>query len=272
MKDQNFESMESGARFNGVPSMFTLCNALCGFSAIVITMGGAADASVVSRMALWLVCGAMFFDLLDGLAARLLNAHSMHGLQLDSLADAISFGAAPAVMIFRIIQHHAGVFALAEYVAWLMAGLYLGCAIWRLAAHNTRAITAVDDVSEKAVFVGLPSPAAAAMVCCMVRFLPDYLVEGWSLYLGYIAYAALSALLMVSSAPYPHLRTLFERAPTWIPVLTIVLLAGSLFSMGVVALLLWAHIYILSAPAVALAMKLEHRFDLVEWVRLHVRQ
>ncbi len=271
MEEQYFEAQEESAKFNPVPSMFTLCNALCGLTAVVVTMRGGADAMVIPPMALWLICGAMLFDVLDGLAARLLHAKSMHGLYLDSLADAISFGAAPAVMIYRLGQQCEGLFVFADKLAWLMAGLYLGCALWRLAAYNTRAIMGLDGGSGKAMFVGLPSPAAAAMVCCMVRFLPDLLPDGRSLYIGYMVYSALSALLMVSSAPYPHLRNLFERVPAWIPALTIVVIAWSLFSMGVMALLLWAHVYILTAPVVALAAKLEQRFDFAEWVRLHIR-
>ncbi len=267
MEDTEDVQEVSQSGFNPVPSMFTLCNALCGLTAIIMVLNAKGGSPAVPPMALWLVFGAMLFDVFDGLAARILNARSMHGLHLDSLADAISFGVAPAVFIYSAGMNGVDLFGMADKVSWLVAGLYLGCALWRLAAYNTRALAGIDK-SDKAVFVGLPSPAAAAMVCCMVHYLPEFLPHPMAQFIGSMAYAAAAALLMVGSAPYPHLRNLFERFPPWVPVLALILVVASIVNLGVAALVLWAHIYILSAPIHMLVVRVLNWYE--EFERVHL--
>lgn len=242
------ESVISGDEkgFNPIPSMFTLCNGLCGFIAIATAIEAHAQGLPIPPMALWMVCGAMLFDVLDGLAARVLDARSMHGLQLDSLSDAVSFGAAPAAFIYCIGMQMSGAHMLSTVLPRLLAGLYLACTLWRLAAYNSRAILGIDKGGKG--FVGLPSPAAAGMVCCMVWLLPQYLPTDLIRFIVFVAYTLTASLLMVSNAPYPHLRNLFERVPVWMPAALVLLGIFLVVNLGAIALVLLAHIYILSPP------------------------
>jgi CDP-diacylglycerol--serine O-phosphatidyltransferase len=190
----------------------------------------------------------------------------MHGLHLDSLSDAVSFGVAPAIVIYQVGLRGLAFFPLAEAAAWLVAGLYLGCALWRLAAYNTRAIQGSGKQS-RAIFIGLPSPAAAAAVCSMVFVLPACMPDERLLFFGYMAYGTLAALLMVSSVPYPHGRIFLEKNGVWGPLCLSVLLVVSLFYMGIWALVLWAHIYIFAVPLVDLAIRIDRRYELLDRLR-----
>ena len=143
--------------FAVLPTMLTLGNAVCGFGAITFAAkwsGG--DPAVSLFIASCLIYLAMVFDALDGSAARLTNQTSDFGAQLDSLCDAISFGAAPAFLMLQ--------FSLSrDYpsrLLWLIAALYVVCAVLRLARFNVE--TDEDDAHDS--FSGLPSPAAAGTV------------------------------------------------------------------------------------------------------------
>ncbi len=240
--------------FNPVPSLFTLCNALCGFTSILYTLG--AEDGHVPAISLWLVFGAMLFDVLDGLAARVLKAQSLHGMNLDSLADAISFGAAPAAIIHQLIM---GRIALAGHfpgLAWFVAAFYLGCALWRLAQYNSIAMQETEDHSD---FVGLPSPGAAALVCAMAILVPELDLGAKLMLIAYIAYSVISAGLMVSAVPYTHIRRWLTNTRKWVPVLFIGAVVASIFLFKVWAMVAWAHFYAFSAPFIALEARVMQR-------------
>ena len=143
--------------FAVLPTMLTLGNAVCGFGAITFAAkwsGG--DPAVSLFVASCLIYLAMVFDALDGSAARLTKQTSEFGAQLDSLCDAISFGAAPAFLMLQFSQSR-------DYhprFLWLIAALYVVCAVLRLARFNVE--TDEDDAHNS--FSGLPSPAAAGTV------------------------------------------------------------------------------------------------------------
>lgn len=143
--------------FAVLPTMLTLGNAVCGFGAITFAAkwsGGAPELSLF--IASCLIYLAMLFDALDGSAARLTKQTSEFGAQLDSLCDAISFGAAPAFLMLQFSQSR-------DYLPrflWLIAALYVVCAVLRLARFNVE--TDEDDAHDS--FSGLPSPAAAGTV------------------------------------------------------------------------------------------------------------
>jgi len=201
-----------------VPTLLTLGNGVCGFAAIAyaskigsIDVGSGVDPFFAASGCLILV--AMVFDMLDGYVARLSRSASKFGGELDSLCDAISFGAAPAFLLLRLgpgwqpqpIFHQ----ALAG-----IASLYLVCAVLRLARFN------IENTPEPAGhkrFRGLPSPAAAGCIASlailrgelpgklalhMSDFDPD-LVRRW-IELWAPLGAFVVALLMVSRVPYPH--------------------------------------------------------------------
>ncbi len=120
-----------------VPSSITLCNALCGLSAILYMTGDHASETLVPLPAVWLILLAMFFDIFDGFAARKLNAVSTHGVQLDSLSDLLSFGIAPAILIFLVAQGCCSGSLFGQWIAWSVSGFFMVCALWRLALYNT---------------------------------------------------------------------------------------------------------------------------------------
>ena len=167
---------------------------------------------------------AMLFDALDGSAARLTNQTTDFGAQLDSLCDAISFGAAPAFIMLQLTHpdHHLmnildqAPFEYHPRLLWAIAVLFMVCAILRLARFNVE--TEEDDSHD--TFSGLPSPAAAGVVVAFpigLKGLKDFLEEGdvaWvtsaadvvapSLAVLLPLITLVTAFLMVSRIPYPH--------------------------------------------------------------------
>lgn len=144
-----------------LPSLITLSSVFCGFDAIRIA-SGATHADEFYRAAL-LIVFAMFFDMLDGRVARMTKTQSAFGLQLDSLADVVSFGVAPAVLMYNWSLVNAGVFGL------LVSFLFVAAGVVRLARFNVLSMSA-EGAPKKAskYFLGLPIPAAAGVVVAVV--------------------------------------------------------------------------------------------------------
>jgi CDP-diacylglycerol--serine O-phosphatidyltransferase len=197
-----------------LPTLLTLGNAVCGFASIALASSIKSDdpnTDYLYLVSAVLIFGAMIFDALDGYAARLSRSVSDFGKELDSLCDAISFGVAPAFLLLCIGQDWAGKVHARQVIA-IIAGLYMVCAILRLARYN---VESSPDPNAGKRFKGLPSPAAAGCVATL-----GLLRSGWggvelnslspqSLNWYVSALAPLGtlavALLMVSSIPYPHL-------------------------------------------------------------------
>jgi len=196
-----------------LPTLLTLGNAVCGFSAIVVASwidGGEAQEAYFGTSA-WLILAAMLFDVLDGFVARLSKTASEFGGQLDSLCDAISFGAAPAFLILRLSREWRDHSALMYNATVVIAVLFMVCVILRLARFN---VENTPDPASHRRFKGLPSPAGAGCIVSLaiLRSLPAgnwaalppdavrEVVKYWAP-LGGLAVA----LLMVSRVSYPHL-------------------------------------------------------------------
>ena len=135
-----------------VPNSLTLCNSLCGFVAILYTLhaheykyealvGGGGGMQVFNTVAI-LIFSAMIFDAMDGFAARILNAASMHGIQMDSLSDMVTFGVAPAVLVVELTNFMYGwkVDGGMTAALYVCGGIYLGGAALRLATYNVAAM------------------------------------------------------------------------------------------------------------------------------------
>ena len=138
-----------------VPNMLTLANLLAGCAAIVFTLQYHAY-----ETAFWLIIAAAVFDFLDGFAARLLKQTSPLGVQLDSLADDVTFGLAPAVVMYDLYIHSTSYYGLdPEVMGWLKWGVLIIAAfsVLRLAKFNI-------DTTQSAEFEGLPTPANALML------------------------------------------------------------------------------------------------------------
>src|SRR5437763_6261275 len=160
-----------------LPNLMTAGNLFCGFAAVLCIYDGAQDtdfrlAAVKFHDAIWFILGACFFDLLDGRLARLGGHDSAFGREFDSLADIVSFGVAPALMVYRIV--------LQEFprACWIIASIYLACGALRLARFNCVAANheAVGGSNEKN-FTGFPIPAAAGLIASITLFLL-WLAEG----------------------------------------------------------------------------------------------
>ncbi len=137
-----------------------------------------------------LIFAAAILDALDGKLARLMATESDFGREFDSLADVLTFGAAPAWL-----SYHWGLAALGR-VGWLVPLFYVVCCAIRLARFNVQ-VAAVDH----RWFVGLPSPAAAATLCSLLFFAPDHEWRSWSEALILVLLVALGGL-MVSTFRY----------------------------------------------------------------------
>lgn len=167
-----------------LPGTFTMGNVVCGFLAIL----SAFDGNVTT--ACWLVILAGFLDVLDGKIARLSGTTSQFGVELDSLADFLSFGVAPAVIVHSIQLVNMGKWG------WLISVVYIMAASFRLARYNVLA-----DSDEKQDFMGLPVPIAAAA-------LVSYIIFSFELWGGLrhgeilVSIVILNAVLMVSQIEY----------------------------------------------------------------------
>jgi CDP-diacylglycerol--serine O-phosphatidyltransferase len=200
-----------------IPTLLTLGNAVCGLAAITCASkigsgGSTADSDPYFALSGWLIIAAMLFDALDGYVARLSKSASDFGLQLDSLCDAISFGAAPAFLLLRLAPGWQPVLRLQLALA-VIAALYMVCAILRLARFNIE--TALEPNSQKR-FRGLPSPGAAGCVASLAILHSSEQFQRWlaavdpemvrkALEIWASLGALIVALLMVSRVPYPHL-------------------------------------------------------------------
>jgi len=182
-----------------LPSIFTIANMAFGFFAILLASEGR------FVQAAWFIVVSYTMDMLDGRVARLVHGESSFGVEIDSLSDWISFGIAPAYMIYKL--------ALKDYGMWgyPVAFLYVLCGALRLARYNVKSHFGGSD---KDYFQGLPIPGAAGV---MISFVLAYsMLEGEGgtrsipqvMALMPFVYAAIPfivvtlALLMVSNAPY----------------------------------------------------------------------
>jgi CDP-diacylglycerol--serine O-phosphatidyltransferase len=186
-----------------LPNLVTLSSVFCGLYAIVIA-SHATEAADFHRAAL-LVVFAMFFDMLDGRVARLTRTQSAFGLQLDSLADVVSFGVAPALLVYELCLSTLGVTGL------IGAFVFLGCGAIRLARFNVLA-TASDGTPAKPskYMVGLPIPGAAGILVSLVVASPALrLLVGADRHAAFMLGATfVLSLLMVSTLPFRSFKDL----------------------------------------------------------------
>src|SRR5205807_7335061 len=162
-----------------LPNLMTAGNLFCGFTATLKILEGALlqasnpdAASDLFHAAIWFVLAAFVFDFLDGRLARLGGHESPFGREFDSLADIVSFGVAPALMVYRIV--------LQEFprACWIIAFIYLACGALRLARFNTVSASADTNGARAAKdFTGFPIPAAAGLIASITLFLL-WLAEG----------------------------------------------------------------------------------------------
>jgi CDP-diacylglycerol--serine O-phosphatidyltransferase len=249
------DARHSSTRRKGIyllPNLLTTGGLFAGFYSIVASIDGN------FMYAAWAIYAAMLLDGLDGRLARLTNTASEFGKEYDSLADMVSFGLAPAIVVYQW-----GVERLAEYgmvwgrLGWLAAFLYVAAAAFRLARFNA------NVAQDRRFFQGLASPAAAAGVASMIWVVNAY--DGFTGLASLVAGAAITAvtgLLMMSRFAYvsfkdfnPGKRVRFARL-VLIPLVIIVIAIEppvTLFALFV--------LYAASGPAAWLWRRRSKRYD-----------
>lgn len=196
--------VERNRWLKAVPNTLTVCNSLCGFLAILNTLqvyNRHANVENVFIVSSWMILGAMVFDALDGFAARIFNAASLKGIQMDSLADMVTFGVAPAVLV-AVMAHKYSLTIYGYPMAWMFCAVYLAGAAHRLARYNV--MTMIEKKSGH-TFTGLPTPGGAAAICSLV-FL--FCSNKWDPNHQFVRilpfYACILGLLFVSNIKYAH--------------------------------------------------------------------
>lgn len=179
-----------------IPSLFTVGNMLCGFAAILHSLHGRLE------LAGWLILLAGVLDGLDGRIARLTNTTSDFGKEYDSLADVVSFGIAPAILIYQW-----GLWTMGRW-GWAVAFLFVVAGSVRLARYNMR-----SSGGDRRYFMGLPIPAGAGALTLLVLVDPTPLVTRWA---GAVlwSFVLLISFLMVSSVPYRSFKD-FNLRQRW---------------------------------------------------------
>ncbi|MFO7579470.1 CDP-diacylglycerol--serine O-phosphatidyltransferase [Nitrosomonas halophila] len=168
-----------------LPNLFTTAALFAGFYAIVQAMNGHYEHSAIA------IFVAMVLDGLDGRIARLTHTQSEFGAEYDSLSDMVSFGVAPALVMYEWALRDL------EKLGWISAFIYCACAALRLARFN-----ATIAVADKRFFQGLPSPAAAALIAGMIWVALDFQIDGADIRWLALIMTLFAGLTMVTNIPY----------------------------------------------------------------------
>ena len=223
-----------------LPSVLTTFGMFAGFYSIISSINGDFTIAAISILI------AMFWDTLDGRVARLTNTQSAFGAEYDSLADLVSFGLAPALLVYQWTLYELGRFG------WLAAFVYLACAALRLARFNTQV-----GIADKRHFQGLPSPAAAGVIASMIwlkiwtfaSFDSDVISLGY--YLG-AGITILCGLLMVSNIRYYSFKEFDSKKASFRFLLIVILSLIILVSKPNIILFTGFFVYLLSGPFITI--------------------
>lgn len=223
------------------PTLATSANIICGFSAIAAASEGHYERGA------WLLLVAMLFDAADGRLARMRRSATEFGGQLDSLADIVSFGAAPAFLAYRFVLSFDHIAAFTGKAAWTAGLIYVICAALRLARFNVENTT---DATSHRAFKGLPSPGAAGLVATMVIFLGDL---GTSLPTFVVplvpVITIVAAVLMVTNLRYPHIVSQLDLGGRPFAFVGRLVILGLLVALALkVGLFILFAVYVASGP------------------------
>ncbi len=224
-----------------LPNLMTALNLFCGFYAVVASINGK------FVLAAYAIVIAGIFDNLDGKIARVTHSTSRFGVEFDSLADVISFGMAPAVMMYMWGLNSLG------RIGWLAAFLFVACGALRLARFNTQVGAISSDY-----FVGLPIPAGAGMAAATVLFSHRIGLESHAYPIVFLIMLYVLSFLMVSTIPYFSFKKaeLF-RNRNFNVLVTAILIFIFIAAQPPIALFLIGSAYVISGPLGSL----KHRFD-----------
>ena len=214
-----------------LPNLMTAGNLFCGFLAILMIFNGMRDpegGSIHYFRAIALILGACVFDLLDGRVARLRGQESLFGREFDSLADIVSFGVAPALLVMDIVLNDFN-----HRLGWLTAFVYLLCGGMRLARFNCIAAEETEGSSKD--FRGFPIPAAAGVIASLTVFLlwlheGDKEIGNWRY--GLLIMMWVLSFLMLSEFSYPsfkHINWKTRRSLPWVFVAVLAIIVAVMF-------------------------------------------
>jgi CDP-diacylglycerol--serine O-phosphatidyltransferase len=219
-----------------LPNLFTTAALFFGFYAVINSMHHKFETAAIS------IFIALILDGLDGRIARMTNTQSDFGAEYDSLADMVSFGLAPSIIVYEWSLRNLGKFGFAA------AFIYTACAALRLARFNTQVATV-----DKAYFQGLPSPSAAALLASLVWISIEYEIDGYDYSLVVLFITIIVGLLMFSNIRYNSFKNidLKERMP-FAKILIIVLTFVLIFLNPAKVLFIIISIYVISGPIITL--------------------
>jgi len=238
-------NVTQASRIFFLPNLMTAGNLFCGFMAVVNCIHARLAETAASglyldgtpadhyRAAVWFILGAAAFDTLDGRLARMGGRESLFGAEFDSLADVVSFGFAPTLMMFFFILSPSQGIPWFRSIGWFVGFAFLLCAAIRLARFNviTNPLLHRGKKESSKDFVGLPVPAAAATVASLMLFLlklaeNDKSLQTWALALPFLM--LLIAFLMVSTVRYPSGKQIDLQTKTRMRTFVAVLGIGAL--------------------------------------------
>ncbi len=226
-----------------LPNLFTTGCLFCGFYAVTAAMNGQFDKAAFSIFA------AMVMDGLDGRVARLTHTQTAFGAEYDSLSDMVSFGLAPALVMYLWSL------SFLAKLGWFASFVYAAAAALRLARFNTQL-----GIEDKRYFQGLPSPSAAAIVAGMVWMGETYGLEGDAMRYVAVVTTAVAALLMVSNFRYYSFKNIDIRGRVPFVVIIAVMLAFAVvFTDPQLMLLLIFAGYATSGPLLTLLLLRQRR-------------
>lgn len=215
-----------------LPNLMTAGNLACGFSAVMAIFDGMRSPEGGARefhIAIFLILGACLFDALDGRIARLKGQDSMFGREFDSLADIISFGIAPALLVMDMVLK-----SFDDRLGWTIAFVYLLCGAMRLARFNCLSQAAAEGKTEPKSrdFVGFPIPAAAGLIASLTLFMlwlneGDKNVGNWKYLL--VVIMPLLSFMMLSEFSYPSFKAMnlkTKKSLVWLFVAILVLVCA----------------------------------------------
>ena len=229
------DSKKPAKGFYVLPNLFTSAGLFAGFYAIMQARLGHYEAACLA------IYVAMAMDIIDGRLARLTNTMSDFGSEYDSLSDMVSFGVAPALVLYD--------FALSDLgrVGSLVAFIYLACAALRLARFN------VAPSSDKRYFTGMPSPGAAAIMASVVWVCIDYKVAPETVNIGLAILMAVLGLAMVSNIKYRSFKDVdFRDRMPFIGLIVLVLVIAMIYLDPPFAFLMIGAIYFVSGTLTGL--------------------
>ncbi|MCH7823325.1 MAG: CDP-diacylglycerol--serine O-phosphatidyltransferase [Acidobacteria bacterium] len=237
-----------------LPSLFTVGNLFCGYYSLIATLRGEyAPAALAIGI-------AMVADGLDGRIARMTNSESAFGGALDSVSDALTFGMAPAALMYS--------WALSdlERIGWMTSFFFLACSATRLARFTVQ-----TGHHDRRYFVGLPAPPAAAMLAAMTFYSPAKLTAPIVSY-GVVVMVVMLAILMISKIRYRSFKNIDLRTRRPYPLVAVLAIGFALVANAPqTVLLLLASTYLASGPAEKIWQQLRRHRQKLPAATTHAR-